>query len=309
LALHETASKRGKYEFKDYIGLEAKDSWNNNDPAILKNGFHWMASGGPQGLKLNGIDDYVDCGSGASSNLTGDLTVTAWVCPDSFGAGPLAGGLGRIVDRHGDASGGFAFYVKEEIQGIAYLTYGGSFVNSDPDVIDLAQWQHVAVTYSDASDTVTFYVNGQPAGGDTNYQTNPNDSANAPLIIGNRAASDRGFDGMLSDVRIYSRTLAADEISAIYRTYEVIEAKNLGFELSTTDSDDYVAQDPLALPAGATFIDNIFTWRPWYNQAASYEITFEVPGQPGLTQSVPMIVENVSLKPWYQDFLETNNKY
>ena len=156
---------------------------------------------------------------------------------------------------------------------------------------------------------MTFYVNGQPAGGG-NYQTNPNDSANAPLIIGNRAALDRGFQGMLSDVRIYSRALAADEISAIYRTYEDKETQNqwnryLSFEFSTIDSDDYVAQDPLALPAGATFTDSIFTWRTWYNQAGSYEITFEVPGKPGLTQSVPMIVENVTLAPWYRRFLGT----
>ncbi len=298
------------WKLDTYSGLNTLDSSGNDNTATLANGPSWTGAGE---LELDGIDDHVDCGSGASSNLTGDLTVTAWVCPDSFGAGPLAGGLGRIVDRHGDMSG-FAFYVKEEIQGIAYLTYGGNFVDSNSLVIDLAQWQHVAVTYSDASDTVTFYVNGQPAGGG-NYQTNPNDSANAPLIIGNRATSDRGFEGMLSDVRIYSRTLADDEISAIYRTYEVIEAKNLGFEVSATDSDgnvlSYVVQDAGTLPAGATFTDSIFTWLPWYNQAGSYEITFEVPGQPGLTQSVPMVVENVTLVPWYRSWLSNSqvNKY
>ena len=304
IELYKQNTLKARYKLDTYSGLNAPDSSGNDNTATLANGPSWTGAGE---LKLDGIDDYVDCGSGASSNLTGDLTVTAWVYPDSFGAGPLAGGLGRIVDRHGNLSG-FAFYVKEEIQGLAYLTYAGPFVDSDSDVIDLAQWQHVAVTYSDASDTVTFYVNGQPAGGG-NYQTNPNDSANAPLIIGNRAASDRGFEGMLSDVRIYSRTLADDEISTIYRTYEFIEAKNLCFEVSTTDSDDYVAQDPMALPAGATFTDNIFTWRTWYNQAGSYEITFEVPGQPDYTQSVPMVVENVSLKPWYRNFLEMNDKY
>ncbi len=118
---------------------------------------------------------------------------------------------------------------------------------------------------------------------------------------------------MLSDVRIYSRALADDEISAIYRTYEAAENKNLSFEVSATDPDgnvlSYVVQDPLALPAGATFTDSIFTWRPWYNQAGSYEITFEVPGQPDYTQSVPMIVENVAPVLWYQRFLETNGKY
>ncbi len=298
LALHKTASKRGSWDFKEYSALSAADSTNNNNSASLVNGPLWTGAGE---LKLDGIDDYVDCGSGASSNLTGDLTVTAWIYPDSFGGD----GLGRIVDK-GDANSGFAFYVRESTRSIAYLIYGGDFANSTTDVIDLAQWQHVAVTYSDTSHTVTFYVNGQPTGGG-NYQTNPNDSANAPLIIGNRAASDRGFKGMLSDVRIYSRTLAAEEIAAIYYTYEVTENKPLAFDLSTADSDgsilDYVVQNPQTLPAGATFTDNFFTWRPWYNQAGSYEITFEVPGQPDLTQSVPMVVEDVSLKPWYRRFL------
>ncbi|RKY09910.1 MAG: hypothetical protein DRP66_01075 [Planctomycetota bacterium] len=289
------------WKLDTYSGLNSPDSSENDNTATLANGPSWTGAGE---LKLDGVDDYVDCGSGASLNLTGDLTVTAWVYPESFGGN----GFGRIVDK-GDAGSGFAFYVREGAGSIAYLTYGGDFVVSGSGVIDLAKWQHVAVTYSDASDTVTFYVNGLPAGGG-NYQTNPNDSADQPLIIGNRAALDRGFDGMLSNVRIYSRTLAADEISAIYRTHEVAEARNLAFELSTADSDDYVVQEGnLPLPAGATFTDNIFTWRTWYNQAGNYEITFEVPGRPDLTQSVPMTVENVSLKPWYQDFLEANSKY
>ncbi len=302
LALHKAASKRGRWEFKEYSALSAQDSTNNNNSASLANGPSWTGAGE---LKLDGIDDYVDCGSGASSNLTGDLTVTAWVCPDSFGGN----GLGRIIDKGGTDSG-FAFYVRESTRSIAYLVYGGDFVGSDTDIIDLAQWQHVAVTYTDTSDTVAFYVNGQPAGGG-NYQTNPNDSANAPLIIGNRTALDRGFEGMLSDVRLYSRALADDEISAIYRTYEVIEAKNLSFEVSATDGSvlSYVIQDRATLPAGATFTDSIFTWRPWYDQAGSYEITFEVPGQPDLTQSVPMAVENVTPTPWYQSWLKEINKY
>ncbi len=100
-----------------------------------------------------------------------------------------ANGFARIVDK-GDATSGFAFYVRESTRGIAYLIYGGNFIGSNSDVIDLAQWQYVAVTYSNTSRTLAFYVNGKPADGDENYQTNPNDSANAPLIIGNRAATN-----------------------------------------------------------------------------------------------------------------------
>lgn len=283
----------GRWKFNEYSALSANDSTINNEPASINKltGPTWAESGA---VILDGGVDYVDCGSGANLNLSGDLTLSAWIYPESFGDG----GLGRIVDKHGNLSG-YAFYVKDDINGIAYLTYAGSYINSDENAINLNEWQHVAVAYSDTSDTVAFYVNGVPVGGG-NYQTNPNDSAGARFIIGNRSDLDYGFDGMISDVRVYSRALTAQEISDIHLAYDVIENKPILFELSSESVAS--VQNPGALPSGAAFENNIFYWRPWYNQSGSYNVTFEFSNQPDYT--VPLIVENVTPKNWTQLFID-----
>jgi len=314
--LYKAVSLKAKVSLRGFSGKDIANASADNDLGDLKKGAQWARQ---QGIIVDGIDDYlgspvlldgsddhVELEAGQGLNLTGNLTVTAWICPESFGAA----GYGRIVDK-GSIASGFAFYVKQSIQGLAYLTYGGSNIDSDSGVIELDRWQHVAVSYDDASDTIAFYVNGTAAGGGT-YLTNPADSTGEELIIGNRLDSlDRGFKGMLSDIRIYSRTLTAEEISAIYRTHQVAENKNLSFEISAGSDPalGYVVGNGQVLPAGATFADGIFSWRPWYNQAGTYEITFEVPGQPGLTQSVPIIVDNASLRPWYRYFLDSVGKY
>jgi hypothetical protein len=145
-----------------------------------------------------------------------------------------------------------------------------------------------------------------------NYQTNPTDSAAAPLIIGNTASLGRGFKGMISDVRLYSRALGADEIDLIFRTWDIRENKPVSFELAANDGNGnpytWVLQGGQTLPAGAAFTGGVFSWRPWYNQADTYNLTFEVPGQPGLTQSVPIAVDTVPIADWYRTWLVYHRK-
>ncbi len=288
----------------EYSSDRALDLTKQNKPAVVRNGNTWFSKGQPI---LDGAADSINCGSDPVLNLTAALTLAAWIYPEHFGAS----GAARIIDKGADPAG-FSLSLNDTNRGLAYRA-GADEVLSDPDVITVNQWQHVAVSYSDASDTVTFYVNGQPAGTVSNYQTNPTDSANAPLIIGNNAALTAGFKGMLTDVRIYSRALAADEIKAIYETWEVKENKLVRFDFPAADTDgaplEFDFQDPATAPPGASCEGNVFTWRPWYNQSGSYEITFEALDQPGFIHRVPIVVENVALQSWYRYWLQFIRKY
>jgi hypothetical protein len=87
------------------------------------------------------------------------------------------------------------------------------------DSIVLNTWQHVAVTYddSDPANEPSIYINGQlqtltpiMTGSGTAVDTTDD------YIIGNRGAGDMTFDGIIDDLRIYSRILTSDEINDRY---------------------------------------------------------------------------------------------
>ncbi|OAD46516.1 LamG-like jellyroll fold domain-containing protein [Polaribacter atrinae] len=84
--------------------------------------------------------------------------------------------------------------------------------------LELDVWSHIAVVWDKDNSTVRIYQNGELKGSNTTWSTN---TTEAPLLIGNdynANPSDRGFNGAMDDVRIY--TGAADDafIKNIYDT-------------------------------------------------------------------------------------------
>lgn len=74
-------------------------------------------------------------------------------------------------------------------------------------------WNHIAVTYSDAK-VPTCYINGaETTYSTTNYWTVPETT----LYIGRRT-SGSAFDGQIDDVRIYATALSADDVKELYQT-------------------------------------------------------------------------------------------
>ena len=63
--------------------------------------------------------------------------------------------------------------------------------------------------------TVSFYANGASVGGGT---LSSSIAANSkPLRIGLRHDGNRGFDGLIDDVRVYNQALTASEVDALYQ--------------------------------------------------------------------------------------------
>ncbi len=198
----------GYWKFDENTGLVAKDSSGNNNTGTLVNDPTWTNN---EALAFDGIDSYVNCGTGTSLNLTSSLTISAWINPQNFGLD----GWSRIVDK-GNGSKGYSLFMDGSRKSISYVIYGGKIVNSKPNVISLNNWQHVAVVYNQPSTTITFYINGQPAG-TASYATSPPDSSAIPLVIGIRGSDlKRAFCGFISDVSVYNRVLTANEVLTLY---------------------------------------------------------------------------------------------
>jgi hypothetical protein len=175
-----------------------------------------------QGLKFDGVDDYVNAKTGSILNITGqNITISAWINPKTFGGGTL----GRIVNKHTTTdSAGYAFFLDSSntTNGLSFAindsTSGnGNIAVSVANIISLGKWQHVVAVYNGSG--VSFYVNGiKKVSNAYNISgKNISDNSTLPFYIGGRSADAlRQFNGSLDDIRVYNRALSASEVKQIY---------------------------------------------------------------------------------------------
>ena len=163
---------------------------------------------------------YLDAGNIARFDIGDPFTISAWVYSDSVPDG-------SIVSKMTDSPTGKGYGI--------HLNKGKVYVHltSDwtTDAIRLeteeslipGRWHHLAVTYTGSrmAEGVRVYINGKAAPVHIHLDTLYRPFRNAgrefkdPFRIGGGAGPERRFRGQMDDVRIYSRTLTEEEISAL----------------------------------------------------------------------------------------------
>lgn len=162
------------------------------------------------GIQFDGINDYVNASNSTSLNVSGSaITVEAWVMPASNGANPS-----RIVmksDRN--TAQGYDIYFYTTRIPLCIIT-NSTNANGNPSFIQampLNAWSHLACTYNGSS--VQTYFNGAPQGA---AALTGNILGNIkPLLIGasnDISSTNDFFNGTIDEVRVWNRSLSADEI-------------------------------------------------------------------------------------------------
>lgn len=202
----------GEWKFNETAGTVTADHSGKKNDAILSNETMWSPEGA---VNFDSTETYLSCASDATLNLTGSLTISAWINPRSFGGKSF----GRILDKgNGPAGRGFSLMLDGVNGDVGYMSYGGAYVSSDDNVIALDTWTHVCAAYNHQNQTLTFYVNGQAAGSSA-YTLSPADHSGDPLYVGLRGYDKtRNFDGSMDNVSLYNRALNADEVQQLYQT-------------------------------------------------------------------------------------------
>ncbi len=187
-------------------------------------GGHGTLIGGPQwvdgyygdALEFSGAGQYVDCGTNAGEDITGDFTLAAWVRMAPSNAGLYEGIGGRLTNpgsyrgfalvRH--SSNVFRLWVGDgdsaTINGVA---------SSDLEYTD-TEWHHVVGVREGQGNFL--YVDGVK-------QTSTTETGFVPSAeffhIGRQYShmDDRYFAGKIDDVRVYSKALREDRIQEIMR--------------------------------------------------------------------------------------------
>ena len=213
----------GLWSFDEESGIIAYDSSGNNNFGTLNNfsGIYWVDDQwGGQALSFDGEDDYVEVTDSTRLDITGDLTIEAWIVADVIStyksivvkgdafAGDKKINYGLQIQAEGGAFGTLRFFVYDS---------GYKYVDSTSQVL-AGQWHHVAVTVDTTAGIVRFYINGSPAGAPA-FNTSLSVSTSTLEIGRHRHATEGAyqyFDGKIDEVRIYDYALSADTIGDHY---------------------------------------------------------------------------------------------
>ncbi len=166
-----------------------------SDPPTSTSGWANGKYGGS--LNFDGSDDLVNVGGNANLQLTSGGTIAAWIYTRSMGES----NGGRIVNK-GTSTGaadGYSFQVGATNKIFGQIN-GTAGVGTSNDTLTLNAWNHVAWSFDGVN--YKFYINGVLL--TTSANTNLPPAVSGDVYIGNRAgASDRTFDGLIDDVKIY----------------------------------------------------------------------------------------------------------
>jgi len=163
-----------------------------------------------QAIILDGVDDYVDCGAGASLNITGAVTVSAWIRLSAVGVDH------KIAGNQDGTTGGYKLGVfnSDVIEFEIRTSANAAVLNrsvAGGTALAAGTWYHVAGVYSEGN-YIRTYVDGML---DREMATTEIlGSSTGTLKMGREPFSDLYFfKGLMDEVRIYSRALSDTEVA------------------------------------------------------------------------------------------------
>ncbi len=176
-------------------------------------------------LSLNGTNQFAQATDDAAFDITGAITVEAWVYMKSYNSSTWNMVVNKEVSYELGVNGGVWWYALNGSAGWSGRSTGMPYV--------LNQWQHVAFTRAASTNVVNFYINGALAftgnadGAGTGSIAN---SADYMTIGGRRAigvSTTSFFDGLIDEVRIFASARTATQIASDMQTYGPIDSTSL----------------------------------------------------------------------------------
>ena len=199
----------GHWKLDKGDGNTAYDSSGFNHGTI--EGATWTSGKFDGALSFDGVDDYVGVNNPDNLNFGSsiDFTFAAWIKAETSQRKHPA-----IIGRRNPGNAhGYIFFLHSYGKLAVQLNDGihSNYISTGPDLSD-DTWHHVAAT-GDRDGYLIFYIDGVQAG-QNNISGKGNIDSTANLYIGweERHATLTYFNGIIDEVRIYSRVLSESEI-------------------------------------------------------------------------------------------------
>jgi hypothetical protein len=206
------------WKFDESSGYTAYDSQGSNNGTIY--GATWVTGQINGVLNFDGINDYVNIPNNSSQQIsTNQITLAAWIklsanvgntqgriiCKQTVGNGNISWGFELFGSGYGGSTGNQLVF-HDSSGTVSYNCISSTH-------LELNRWYYVAVT--DNAGQIRIYLDGQlDHSSNTGYGIPGNISA--PIKIG-CVESEKFFNGVIDNVRIYNRALSATEVSQLYQ--------------------------------------------------------------------------------------------
>ncbi len=154
-------------------------------------------------------DGYIKIPKPLNISNSSYFTIAMWVKPES-GCGNYA----TILSNFNSPDSGFWMAINTEDSGTWF--YNGTYAKGN-SLLTVGQWSHIAMVFN--AGTITWYTNGVATS--TSNVSSRTTAFTDYIAIGNSYAGttwNTDFVGNISDVRIYSSVLSAEDIKALYNT-------------------------------------------------------------------------------------------
>jgi hypothetical protein len=193
------------------------ESTNNNDGTLhlgslgnTATSSAWVAGKHSSAIDFDGEDDYVDCGSGSSLDITDAITIEAWVKYNSTNSTHQ-----EILCQDDSTNRNFEFLITDADKPMLSVYKSGSPINGyDSTALTDGVWYHLVGIFDGTQ--VMLYKNGV-LGDNVNNVAAPIDSDPVNTSIGQRiTVNDRNFNGTIDDVRIYDYARTPAQIQMDY---------------------------------------------------------------------------------------------
>jgi len=207
------------WRFDEGSGQIAFDESNNDNDGFLgtttvveASDPTWTQGKFSGALLLDGTDDFVNCGTSQSLDITGALTLEAWIKADAFDCGGL---FCQIIDK---------FYTAYHLritntannQKIQFYVHDGGTAVAGNTSLSPGVWYHVVGVFS-PSEYLKVYLNGVEDGAETTGVPASTNSTNYEVLVGARVSPlDAFFHGFIDDVRIYNYARGPEQILQDY---------------------------------------------------------------------------------------------
>jgi hypothetical protein len=198
-AAHAVAS----YGFEEAAGAAILDASGGNDGST---GGAARTNAGRFGraLTFDGEDDMATVPDDASIDLSGSMTIEAWVRPQA------ATDWRTVLFKESTGGLSYALYASSDTD-VPSANLGGDAGARGATDLDPDRWSHLAASYDGT--TLRLFVDGAQVG-TRNLPDALGNGQGGPLTFGANNVWGERFRGLIDEVRIYNRSLGAGEIAA-----------------------------------------------------------------------------------------------
>ncbi|MDQ6633095.1 MAG: hypothetical protein M3Y82_15300, partial [Verrucomicrobiota bacterium] len=209
------------WKFDDGSGTTALDSSGAGHNGVLVGTPGWVANGMVGGaLSFGGINDFVRETSGTNFlNGLGAMSLSLWIKSNTtnsdrgFISTDNSGGTNTTLDL--SAKTYDAFSHRTNVIAVTIPTTNGVSRYISANNVTTNDWQHVVLTWRNTNGAALF-INGQL---DTPSFRSPGFAGvltNCLQFIAGKGSAGNSWNGLLDDIRIYSRALNVGEITALH---------------------------------------------------------------------------------------------